>query len=425
MQVSIENVGTLGRKLTVRLPADQLEESVRSRVQEMGRTTRIRGFRPGKVPARVIEQRFGGQIRGEALSELIRDSYQKAVEQEKLQPAVQPAIDTTGEAQDGHIEYTATFDVLPEFGTIDVSGLEILRPTASVEDADIDTMIETLRQQRRTWEQVEEGGAEGDMVLFEFSAEAEGLRHPEEGSDRVGTILGSKAFPEALETALTGQAPGSKVDVEVSFPDGFQVEALAGRTANVHAEVVRVQSPRLPEVDAAFMASFGVEGGDLDQFRSEVRANLERELEAALMARLKAGTIEKLVDAWAETEVPPMLVEQEARAVAARNGDEDPGAYTAYLGPARRRVLAGLLLTGIAEQQGLRLDGERLQKALLNIASTYEDPAEVIELYSRDPQLMDALRGRVMEDQVIDWISSQAKVSEQALAFNDVMRPGS
>ena len=194
MQVSIVNVGKLGRKLTVRLPAQELEDKVRSRIQETGRSARLKGFRPGKVPTKVIEQRFGRQIRGEVLSEMIGSSYQEAITREKLRPAVQPAIQTTGTPTNGEIEYTATFEVMPEIGTIDISGLEIVKPTSSVTDADIDQMIETLRMQRRTFQPVDRAAQAGDMVLFEYAAEANGARHPATGFDRVGTLVGSGAF---------------------------------------------------------------------------------------------------------------------------------------------------------------------------------------------------------------------------------------
>lgn len=423
MQVSIENVGALARKLTVRLPAAELEDSVRARVREMGRTARIKGFRPGKVPASIIEQRFGGQIRNEALGELISQSFQQAVEQEKLRPAVQPSISTSGQPENGEIEYTATFEVLPEIGPIDVSGLEIVKPVASVEDADIDQMIETLRLQRRTWNAVERQAQDGDMVLFEYSAEADGQRHPENGTDRVGAILGSGAYSAELESTLVGKAAGEEFAAEVVFPEGFRVKELAGKTAQVSVKVVRVQEPELPEVDDAFVASFGVREGGVERFREDVRANLERELKGVLMNRLKAGVIEKLVDAFPDLEVPQGLVEAEARGLAQQAGEKD-AATTAYLAPARRRVAAGMLVGEIARQNEIRLESRRVSEALATIASTYEEPEQVVELYRRDPQLMSALQNRVMEDQVVEWIASHAKGSEQSLSFNDVMRPG-
>ncbi len=423
MQVSVENVGTLGRKLTVRLPAQGLEDTIRTRIQEMGRSARIKGFRQGKVPAKIIEQRFGGQIRNEAFSALIGESFQQAVLQEKLRPAVQPQIATTGRPENGEIEYTATFEVLPEIGKIDVSGLQFVKPVASVADTDIDQMIETLRLQRRNWTPVERASVVGDMVLFEYSAQADGVRHPETGSDRVGAVLGSDAFSAALEGALAGHKTGDEFSETIAFPDGFRVAALAGKSALVSVKLVRVQEAQLPDVDDAFAASFGVAQGGLAKFREDVRANLERELKGVLMGRLKVGAIEKLVAAHAELELPQGMVENEARGLAQQAGAQGPEAFTAYLPAARQRVSAGLLIGEIARQNEIRLDPRRVSEALSTIASTYEEPEKVVELYTRDPQLMNALQNRALEDQVVEWMVEHANSREETLSFNEVMRP--
>jgi len=263
MQVSIENVGSLGRKLTVRLPADSFESQVKSRIAEAGRTVRLKGFRPGKVPTKVIEQRFGAQIRGETMSELVRNSFQQAVAEQKLRPAVSPAISTTGEPINGQIEYTATFEVLPELGKLDVTSLAIAKPVASVSDTDVDAMIETLRQQRRAWSPVERGAQAGDMVLFELGATGEGFEHPRE---RVGTILGSGAMSKELEDKLVGHAAGDELDADVTFPADFRVAALAGKAAKASVKIIRVQEAKMPEIDAAFIASFGIGDGESRSF---------------------------------------------------------------------------------------------------------------------------------------------------------------
>ncbi|MFC4821719.1 trigger factor [Dokdonella ginsengisoli] len=424
MQVSIENVGSLGRKLTVRLPAARLEDTVRSRIQEMGRTARLKGFRPGKVPTKVIEQRFGGQIRNEALSEMIGSSFQEAVNQENLRPAVQPSISTSGRPENGEIEYVATFEVLPEIGKIDVSALEIVKPTSSVTAADVDQMIETLRQQRRSWTPVQRAAQDGDMVLFEYSAEGEGVRHPEAGSDRVGVVLGANAYSPELEQQLAGKSTDEEFKATVQFPEAFRIAALAGKSAEVAGKVVRVQEPQLPDVDEAFVASFGVKDGGLERFREDVRSNLDRELKGVLMGRLKAGVIEKLVDAHPELDLPQSMIENEARQLARQANAPGNEAFVAYLPVARRRVGAGLLISELARQNEIRLDPKRVSEALATIASTYEEPEKVVELYTRDPQLMHALRNRVIEDQVVEWIADHAKHSEQELSFNEVMRPG-
>lgn len=431
MQVSIENVGKLERKLTVRIPAGDYESQVRARLAEVGRSVRLKGFRPGKIPPKVIEQRFGSQVRGEAISELIRTTFQEAVGQQNLRPAMAPEISTSGEPADGQIEYTATFEVLPDVGAVDVGRLAIVKPIAQVADVDVDAMIETLRQQRRAWSPVERAAQPGDMVLFEYSAQADGTRHPAEGVDRSGTILGSNAMTVELEQHLAGHAAGEQFAFEMTFPAAFRVPALAGKPARVEVKISRVQESRLPAVDDAFIAQFGIQEGGMEKFRSDVRANLERELKGVLTARLKNDVVQKLVDAYPGLDLPQRMVENEAKALAeqarsqaAQQGQSADGATPeAFREVARRRVAAGVLVGEIARQNGIRLDNRRVAETLASIASTYEEPQQVVELYQRDPNLMGNLQNRVLEDQVADWIADHAQTTEQQLTFNEAMRP--
>ncbi|MHB8678992.1 MAG: trigger factor [Rudaea sp.] len=426
MQVSIENVGKLERKLVVRLPADAYESTVRSRIADAGRNVRLKGFRPGKVPVTVIEQRFGAQIRGEAMSELVRTSFQQAVSEQKLRPAASPSISTSGEPVDGQIEYTATFEVLPEVGKLDVAGLAITKHTAVVAETDVDAMIETLRQQRRAWTSVERAAQAGDMALFEFAAQGEGFAHERE---RVGTIIGSGAMGGDLENALIGHAAGDEFDTDVMFPADFRNAALAGKVANASVKLVRVQEAKLPDVDATFIASFGIGGGDMEKFRADVRANLERELTGMLAVRLKNEVVEKLIAAHPDIELPQGMVDAEARALhgqaqaqAQQQGQPLAADVSAYMEMARRRVCAGVLIGELARQNDIRSDSRRVAELLATIASTYEEPAQVVELYQRDPQLMGGLQNRVMEDQVAEWVAAHAQTTEQTMTFNEAMR---
>jgi len=427
MQVSVENIGTLERKLTVKFPAERFETQVSARIAEMGRTVRLKGFRPGKVPVAVIKQRFGEQVRGEVLSDLIGSTLREAVAQEKLQPIANPAIDTTGKPENGEIAYTATFEIMPELPAVDAAALEITRPMAEVADTDIDKMLETLRQQRRSFEEVDRASAEGDFVMFEYSAEAGDYRFPVEGLERAGSVLGSGNLFKALDEALTGRKAGDDFDTEIAFPEDFRNDQLAGKSAKVVFKIIKVQEPRLPELDGEFAKLFGIEDGDLDAFRKEVRANLERELKAALMARLKSEVAEKLAEAHGDIDVPNLLVQSEARTMAAGSvpqGQQPPQQLIdAALPMARKRVIAGLLMGEIARKQDIKIDRKRVAEQLAAIASTYEEPEKVIELYNGDPQLMSGLQNRVMEDQVAEWVAEHAKTTQQDLSFDDVMRP--
>ena len=431
MQVSLENTGALERKLTVRVPSDRVETRIQERMREMGRTVRMKGFRPGKIPPRLIEQRFGSQVRSEVMGDVIGKSFQQAVTEQKLRPAMAPRI-ATSSPKDGEIEYTATFEVMPELDTIDVGSLSIQRPVAEVGEADVDNMIETLRLQRREWSTVERPAATGDLVMFEYHVDQPGARFPAEGEERAGTVIGSGAMFAEVEARLIGTQEGARESVGIVLPEGFRDEGMAGKPANVEVHVLRVQQARLPEVDDSFVASFGVNAGGMQQFRKDVRANLERELGNVLRGKLKSQTIEKLLAAHSDIDVPMSMVASEARALQASQRQQAEQAKAApdqipsieQLTPAAtQRVRAFVLLSELARQNRIELDTQRVQDMLVSIASTYEDPQEVVELYARDPEMLGGLRNRVLEDQVIDWVADHASTIEQPLSFDELMRP--
>lgn len=430
MQVSLENLGKLGRKLTVKFPAEQFESRVRERLSEMSRSARLKGFRPGKVPVKVIEQRYGAQIRGEAMSDLVGSTFREAVQQEKLQPVAMPDIDTDGAAHDGEIAYTATFEVMPELPAIDVSGLQIERVVAQVADTDIDTMIETLRQQRRNFEAVERAAEAGDMVIFDYAALAGDYRYPEQGRERAGSVLDSGTLFAAFDEALRGRKAGEEFDVAIAFPTEFRNPLLAGKLAQVHAHVEKVQAPRVPELDAAFVKGFGIGDGDVESFRKEVRANLERELAAALSMRVRNEVASKLGSAYPDIDAPQVLVDAEAQRLVrvsmpglAADAPLPPDALSAAQPAARARVVAGLLMREVARVNALHVDQRRVSQSIAVTASTYEEPEKVIELYNSDPQMMDAVRTSVLEEQVAEWVAAHAATTERQLSFDEVMHP--
>ncbi|NZA27540.1 trigger factor [Luteimonas sp. SJ-92] len=430
MQVSVESVGALERRMTFQLPAERLETGVGGRLREIARTARIKGFRPGKVPAKVIEQRYGEQVRAEVIDRLLREGFDEAVRENDLRLAGAPRI----EPEDaGGLAYVATFEVVPDFGEIDVSKLSVVRHTAEVTEEDIDRMIENLRLQRRSWSEVTRPAQEGDALDIETWSRIGDERMPADGAEKGTPVLGSGAMLPALEQALAGMSAGDEKTVEVEFPAGWRVPQLAGKKAEVHVKVERVSEQVLPEVDAGFIKSFGVKSGELEQFRSEIRANLERELKGALMNRLRREVGEQLVATWAQVELPPRLVEAEARSMArqaveqarrqGRNVELPADAHQQFMEAARKRVLVGLLVGEIARNHKLQLDPKRLNETLRLIASTYEEPDQVIELYRNDPQLMSGLQNRVMEEQVIDWIAERAQHTVQQLSFQEAIAP--
>jgi len=429
MQALIESTGTLERRLTFSLPDERLQSQVRERLQEIGRTARINGFRPGKVPSKVVEQRFGGQVRAEKMNDLLRETFDAALREHDLRIVGTPHIAPQG---DTGLDFVATVELLPDFGEIDVSQLRIVRPTAKVTDADIDRMIDNLRQQRRTWNPVQRPAKEGDRAHAEVWIATESERFPAEGVENSATIIGQGMLFAPIEQALVGMAVGEEKTVDVTFPADWRSPALAGKTAKAHLKLTQVHEPVLPEVDAAFIQSFGVQSGEMEQFRADIRSNLERELKGALMNRLRREVNEKLIAAYADVALPPRLVESEARALLEqqqeqirRRGQEPEtpaeNAHEAFLDTANKRIRVGLLVSEIAQRNQLRLEQDRLLETLRLIASTYEQPEQVIEMYRNDQQLLAQLQNRVMEEQVIDWIAERAQQTEQVLSFQEAI----
>ena len=433
MQVSVESVGNLERRMTLRLPAERIENQIGGRLREIARTAKIKGFRPGKVPAKVIEQRYGAQVRSEIVDDLLQQGFDQGVRENALRLAGAPRIEPSAEAGEGELAYVATFEVVPDFGEIDVAKLQVVRNTAEVTEDDIDRMIENLRLQRRSWSMVNRPAQVGDAADVETWSFIGNDRLPAEGAERGVTMIGSGAMFADIENALVGMSAGEDKELIVDFPDNWRVSQLAGKQAEVHVKIEQISEPVLPEVDADFIKSFGVRAGDMPQFRIEIRNNLERELKGALMNRLRREVGEQLIAAYSHVEMPPRLVESEARAIVAQTVEqaqrqgrqiEPPAdAWREVLEPARKRITVALLVGEVARRNELTLEPKRLNETLRLIASTYEEPQQVIDLYRNDRQLMAGLQNRVMEEQVIDWIAERAVHTDRPLSFQEAIAP--
>lgn len=433
MQVSVESVGNLERRMTLRVPADSVEGQVGGRLREIARTARIKGFRPGKVPATVIEQRFGAQVRGEILDDLLQEGFERCVRENELRVAGAPRIEPSSEAGEGEMAFVASFEIVPDFGDIDVTKLQVVRHTSEVTEDDIDRMIENLRLQRRSWTLVTRPARSGDAVDLETWSVVDGERLPPEGAERGVTVIGTGGMYPEIENALVGMSAGDEKTVNVDFPADWRVPQLAGKTAAVTVKIEQVSEAHLPDADADFIKSFGVKSGELAQFRVEIRNNLERELKGALMNRLRREVGEQLIAAYAHVEMPPRLVENEARAIVAQTVEQSrrqgrqveapADAWREVLEPARKRITVALLVGEIARRNSLTLDPKRVNETLRLIASTYEEPQQVIDLYRNDRQLMSGLQNRVMEEQVIDWIAERATHTDQPLSFQEAIAP--
>lgn len=430
MQALIESMGTFGRRLSFVLPSDQIASGYSARLGEIARSVRIKGFRPGKIPARVIEQRYGQQAQAETVQAVLQQTFEKALNDHALRLAGQPEIQCDSPAD---YRFTATFEVMPDLPEINMASLTIARPSAQVQDSDVDQMVEHLRLQRRQWTAVTKGAESGDRVTIESWSDVDGKRLPAEGLERSVTVLGTHALYEPIEKCLENVKVNEEKVLEVKFPQDWRVAELADKNVTLHIVVKEVAQAHLPAVDQAFVESFGIPGGQLETFRKEIRANLERELKTALMNRLRQTVGDQLVELYGQTELPPQLVAREAQlmweqqqgSMAAEQANHPPQPSQQELQPfmelAHRRVFVGLILGEIARRHAIRLDQQRVLHALKVIASTYEDPDQVIAAYSADSDRMAGLQARVMEEQVVEWIADHAQQTTHELSFREAL----
>lgn len=429
MEVTVEKSSALQRRLTVTVPSEKLKEKMDSRLREIGKQVKIKGFRPGRIPDKVLKQRYGKSVQREIVSELVQSSVFDAIEQESLRPASSPVIEDLPDlAGEGDLRFTALIEVYPEVPSIDTAAVEIRRPDVEVTEADVDDMLETLRRQRQRWLDVEGPADKGHQVTVEYVAETSAGRVPEQGRQRLAVELGTSGF-EVLEQALSGMQVGEQKQLELTFPADYGERKLAGQSAQVELEVKQVQRTELPEVDEEFIRSFAIESGTIEDLRKEVRNNLERELEQATKSFLKQQLVGSLLAAHDSLEVPSSIVKQEMegmrrRAANAQGREPDDIPLDAFAGQAEKRVRSGLLLAELARQNNIVIDGARVRKAIETVAETYEQPREVVQMYYGNQQLLQSVENLVLEEQVVDWVMDHAKVSDKAMSFKEVISAG-
>lgn len=433
MQVTVEAGTGLERRMTVQVPEERISDQVKDRLKSLGRTARLHGFRPGKVPARVLERTYGRQVRDEVVSKVLESSLFEAFGTENLKPAGQPTIDALDSKPGQGLSYTAVFEVYPEVQAPEAASLELSRPVAEVTEQDVDKLIETLRKQRRTWEELDKEAADGDRLTLDYKGTIEG--EPFEGGEaqQVPVELGSHSLIEGFEEALKGAKAGEERVLDLTFPDEYHAKDLAGKPVQFKVTVFKVEEPRLPEVDDEFIKSFGVEEGGVDALRKEIRENMERELRDTIQARMRNDAMDALLSRH-ELELPKALVEDESRRLMEQTRQnlvrQGAGSPSLQLQPvlfenqARRRVALGLILAEIVKANDMTADPEKVRGRVASIASAYQDPEQVMGWYYADKQRLAEIESLVMEDEVVEWIVEHAKVNDEKTTFDAIMNRG-
>ena len=434
MQVSVETTSGLERRLIVGVPAARIDSAVDSRLQNAARTIKLDGFRPGKVPMRVVRQRFGESVRMEVLGEVMNESFYEAIQQQGLKPAGRPNIEPKSLEAGKDVEFVATFEVFPEVEAKDYSSIEVKKPVSEITAADIDKMIENLRQQRAEWQSVERAAASGDKANIDYLGTKDGVAFDggkAEGSD---LELGSGRMIPGFEDGIVGMSAGEEKVLALSFPDDYHSEDLKGAAVEFKITVNSVSEKKLPELDEALFEAFGVKEGGEEAFRAEVEKNMARELKNATKSRIKNQVMEGVLAIHADLQVPKALVSQEIDAL--RNQQmQQFGAMAEKLNAAdilpdelfrenaERRVKLGLVLNELISIEGIKAEEDKVRAALEEMAASFEDKDEIINWYMSNPQQLQQIEGMVIEEEVVEKLLEKSKVSEETLSYEEVMSP--
>ncbi len=415
--------------MRVELPAERIEKEVDSRLKKVARTAKIKGFRPGKIPPKVIRQRFGVQVRQEVLSDLMGQSYRDAVIQENLNPVAQPKIEPDDSTDSDGFAFVATFEVLPEVKLQGLDKIEINVPDVEISDADCDDMIDNLRKQKATWKTVEREAKEGDQVIVDFDGQLKG--EPIEGGKgkEVAIVLGQGQMLPDFEEALFGIKAGDEKSFKVKFPKDYHAEELAKKKVDFSVVVHRVEEQELPPLDDSLAERYGVTEGGLDKLRDDVVANMQREVEQKTRADIREQTMTGLLAAN-PVEVPKSLIRQEAHTMqheAMRQlGVEDHAQAPPiddFLENAEKRVRLGLLIRRLVDDNNIQVDAERMKERVAIICAGYENADEMATTYMNDPKAMQQLEPMVIEEQAVEWLAKNGVEKTNKISFRDYMHP--
>lgn len=437
MEVHVESTGGLARRLQVTIPAESVEQKVNEQLKRLAGRAKIPGFRPGKVPMKVVQQQYGDTVRHDVIGELLHTTWPEALAQTKMQPAAIPKFEVTAEKQGEPLVYVASFEVLPEVKLDHLDQLKIQKPVVEITEADVDRLIENLRKARRTQAKVERAAKEGDAALVDFAGTLEGQPFQGgEGKD-VEIEIGTRQFLPDFENALIGHTAGESFAAEVNFPADYRAENLRGKTAQFQISLHEVREFKLPEMDEEFLRGHGVAEGGVEGLRAKCRSALEGERDKATRARVKRELMDQLLAAH-PLEVPKTQVEpeiermrQEAMTRMGMNQDQrkiEPEQLAKMLpdvlfeAGAQRRVALGLLVSQLVKSRNIEIDQGRVEQALNGIAADYDEPEQVKQHYRSRSELMNGLRSVVLEEQAVEVLLAGAQSSDLAMSLEDLLK---
>lgn len=431
MQVSVETTQGLERRMTVAVPAERVEKEVENRLKTLSRTAKLAGFRPGKVPIKVITSKYGPQVRQEVLDEVTQRSFQEAVIQEKLQLAGSPRFEAHPSETGKDFEFTAVFEVFPGVKLAPVDKLKIDKPVAEITEKDVDNMLQKMRMQRATWEVVERPAALDDQVMIDFKGTIDGKDFTGNEGKNIPLVIGSGHFIASFEEQLVGAKAGDDLTVMVTFPDDYHIKEVAGKPASFAIKVHTVSAPVLPDIDDEFIRSYGVKEGGMEALRREVMEGMTQEMKQVIKSKIKSQVMDQLYAAN-PLELPKSLLEREiinlmnqARSTLINQGVKPNDVQLErdmFEERAKRKATLGLLLSEIIKDNNFKAEAPQVRQEIENIASTYDDPQEVIKWYYADRSRLSSIESVVLEDRVVEWVLELASVTEIRYTFDDIMK---
>lgn len=430
MQANLENLGSLERRLSVSLPLDKVNTEIESRLKRLARTVKLHGFRPGKVPLKIVEQQFGGQVRQEVLGDAVQESFGEAVKEKQLRVAGYPRIEVKAAADAAQFEYTATFEIYPEIVVGSVESTQIDRPIVDIGDAEVDKTIDILRKQRTHFHETKRAAANGDQARIDYRGSIDGTPFDGGTAEDQYVLLGGGQLLPDFEKNLIGMQGGEAKTFDMRFPDDYHGKEVAGKTAQFEVTLKEVREPHIPAVDDAFAKSLGVADGDIGKMRAEIKANLEREVKRRATARVKDQVMKSLLDATT-VELPKALVDMEVERLTQNmrrdlesrgmKADQIPMPREAFEPEAKRRVSLGLIMAELMNQQKLEAKPEQVKAVVSEHAQSYEKPEEVMRWYYQQPERLREIESVVLEDNVVQWVLAKAKVADKPTPFDDLM----
>ncbi|MAF17878.1 MAG: trigger factor [Oceanospirillaceae bacterium] len=432
MQVSVEASTSLERRVTVTIPAEKIDSAVDKKVQETAKTIRLDGFRKGKVPTKVVKKRYGASIRQEVLGDVIQSSYFEALQEAKINPAGMPEIEPKEDAGEGDFSYVAVVEVYPEIELADASGLNIERQAGTITDADVDNMIEMLRKQQSEWNEVARAAADGDQVNIDFKGFVDGEAF--DGGEAAGhdLVIGSGSMIPGFEDGITGMSAGEEKDITVTFPEDYQAEHLAGKEATFKITAHKVSESILPELNEEFYAKFSPKGKGEDDFKAEIRTNMEREMTQALKGKLKNAVLDAYVE-LNEFDVPKALVKEELGRLKQQalqqfgggNQQLDPSILPdeMFQDQADKRVKVGLLAGEVIKANEMAADEDKVKALVEEMAQGYEDPKEFVDYYLNNAEQRSQLEGVVLEDMVVEHLLAAGTVTDTEVDYETAVKP--